>query len=101
MTVADARRRFAKVISRKANAFARFSNLALFIEPELDGHAVLVGELACFDAEGRLRFSELMFGRGDPAFVVLDDGRDLRELGLIEPKQVLRRLIPKRSSFVG
>jgi len=46
---------------------------------------VLDGEVVCFDAEGRPRFYDLMFGRGDPAFVVFDvlalEGRDLRELG--------------------
>jgi ATP-dependent DNA ligase len=45
-----------------------------------------------------------MFGRGDPAFVVFDilvlQGRDLRELPLIERKKVLRRLNPRRSAFV-
>jgi hypothetical protein len=50
----------------------RFSNLALFIDQELHAHAVLDGEVVCFDAEGRARFSELMFGRGDPAFVASD-----------------------------
>jgi bifunctional non-homologous end joining protein LigD len=46
-------------ISRKANAFARFSNLALFIDREMDAHAVLDGEVVCFDGEGRPRFYEL------------------------------------------
>jgi hypothetical protein len=47
-------------VSRKANAFVRFSNLALFIDRELDAHAMLDGEVVCFDAEGRwfsIRFS--------------------------------------------
>ena len=52
-------------VSRKANAFARFSNLALFIDRELDADAVLDGEVVCFDAEGKPRFYDLMFGRGD------------------------------------
>jgi bifunctional non-homologous end joining protein LigD len=91
-------------VSRKAKAFARFSNLALFIDRELDAQAVLDGEVVCFDLEGRPRFYDLMFGRGDPAFVVFDllalDGRDVRGLALIERKKILRRLIPRRSSFV-
>jgi bifunctional non-homologous end joining protein LigD len=45
-----------------------------------------------------------MFRRGDPAFVAFDvlalEGRDLRERPLIERKKILRRLIPRRSSFV-
>jgi hypothetical protein len=36
-------------ISRKANPFSRFSNLALFIDCELNDHAVLDGELVSFD----------------------------------------------------
>jgi bifunctional non-homologous end joining protein LigD len=59
-------------VSRKAYAFARFANLALFIDRELDANAVLDGEVVCFDREGRPRFYDLMFGRGDPAFVVFD-----------------------------
>jgi hypothetical protein len=46
--------------------------LALFIDRELDVQAVLDGEVVCFDSDGRPRFYELMFGRGDPAFVVFD-----------------------------
>jgi ATP-dependent DNA ligase len=57
-------------ISRKGNTFARFSSLALFIDRELD--AALNGEVVCFDREGRPRFYELMFGRGDPTFVAYD-----------------------------
>jgi ATP-dependent DNA ligase len=57
-------------ISRKGNTFARFSSLALFIDRELD--AALNGEVVCFDREGRPRFYELMFGRGDPTFVAFD-----------------------------
>jgi bifunctional non-homologous end joining protein LigD len=37
-------------VSRKANAFARFSNLASFIDRELHAHAVLDGEVVCFDS---------------------------------------------------
>jgi bifunctional non-homologous end joining protein LigD len=91
-------------ISRKANPFTRFANLALFLDRELHAHAVLDGEVVCFDSEGRPRFYELMFGRGDPPFVVFDvlalEGQDLRDLALIERKKILRRLIPRRSSFV-
>jgi ATP-dependent DNA ligase len=39
-------------ISRNANTLARFANLALFIDRELDASAVLDGEIVCFDCEG-------------------------------------------------
>jgi hypothetical protein len=91
-------------ISHKANAFARFSNLALFVDRKLGTQAVLDGEVMFVDGEGRPRFYDLMFGRGDPAFVVSAvlalEGRDVRRRALIEGKKTLRRLIPWRSSFV-
>jgi bifunctional non-homologous end joining protein LigD len=91
-------------ISRNANPLARFGELAIFIDRELDARAVLDGEIACFDREGRPRFDDLMFGRGDAAFVAFDvlslEDRDLRERPLVERKKILRRLVPRRSSFV-
>jgi hypothetical protein len=39
-------------ISRKVDAFARFSNLALFIDRELHAHAVLDGEIVCLRLRG-------------------------------------------------
>jgi bifunctional non-homologous end joining protein LigD len=84
--------------------WARFSSLALFIDRELTVQAVLDGEVVCLDREGRPRFYQLMFGRGDPVFVVFDilalEGRDLRERPLMKRKQILRRLIPRRSPFL-
>jgi bifunctional non-homologous end joining protein LigD len=91
-------------ISRNKNTLARFANLARFVERELDACTVLDGEVVCFDSEVRPRLYELMLGRGDPAFVVFDvlapEGLDLRHLAPIERKNLLRRLIPRRSSFV-
>jgi bifunctional non-homologous end joining protein LigD len=78
--------------------------LALFVDREVGVNAVLDGEVVCFDAEGKPRFYELMFGRRDPAFLAFDvlalKGRDLRERTLVERKKILRRLIPRRSPFV-
>jgi bifunctional non-homologous end joining protein LigD len=81
---------------------ARFGGLAAAIARELRRSAVLDGELVCFDRDGRPRFYDLTFNRGDPCFVpfrVLEvDGRDLRERPLIERKRMLRRPVPHRSS---
>jgi ATP-dependent DNA ligase len=78
--------------------------LALFIDRELGVDAVLDGEGRQLRRGGQPRFYELMFGRGDPAFVAFDilllEGRDLRGLALIERKKILRHLIPRCSSFV-
>jgi ATP-dependent DNA ligase len=57
--------------------------------------AVIDGELVCLDAEG----NELPFRRGSPTFYAFDllylNGRDLRQLPLIERKEKLREVIEK------
>ena len=65
----------ARSSSRAANAFARFSNLALFIDRERDAHAAL--DLVCLDRKGRPRFHDLMFGRCDPAYLLRARKRSL------------------------
>ena len=51
------------------------------------------------DSEGRSVFNELLFRRGCPVFYAFDllylNGRDLRQLRLIERKEKLRALIEK------
>jgi bifunctional non-homologous end joining protein LigD len=62
-------------------------------------NAVVDGELVCLDAEGRSIFNELLFRRGHAIFYAFDllylNGRDLRQLPLIERKEKLRTLIEK------
>jgi ATP-dependent DNA ligase len=62
-------------------------------------NAVIDGELVCLDEEGRSIFNELLFRRGCPTFYAFDllylNGRDLRQLPLIERKEKLRTLIEK------
>lgn len=64
-------------------------------------HAILDGEIACLDEQGYSRFNELLFRRGTPLFCAFDllhlDGKDLRNLPLIERKRTLRRVIPDNS----
>jgi bifunctional non-homologous end joining protein LigD len=61
--------------------------------------AVIDGELVCLDAEGRSIFNELLFRRGSPTFYAFDllylNGRDLRQLQLLERKEKLRQLVEK------
>jgi bifunctional non-homologous end joining protein LigD len=61
--------------------------------------AVIDGELVCLDSEGRSIFNELLFRRGLPIFYAFDilylNGRDLRQLPLIERKTKLREVIEK------
>jgi hypothetical protein len=69
--------------SRKANAFTRFSNLALLTDRELHAHAVLDGEVVCFDGKGRPRVNELMFGRAARSVLGQPSGPSLDEVGAI------------------
>ena len=62
-------------------------------------NAVIDGELVCLDAEGRSIFNELLLRRGCPIFYAFDllylNGRDVRQLPLMERKDKLRALIEK------
>jgi bifunctional non-homologous end joining protein LigD len=62
-------------------------------------NAIIDGEIACVDEEGRSLFNELLFRRGSPIFYAFDllylNGRDLRQLPLTERKEKLRAVIEK------
>lgn len=62
------------------------------------GSAVLDGEIVCLDGDGKPKFRDLLFRRGEPRFIAFDilwsDGKDLRDLPLIERKDRLRKLVP-------
>lgn len=57
------------------------------------------GELVCLDAEGRSIFNKLLLRRGCPIFYAFDllylNGRDLRQLPVIERKEDLRAVIER------
>jgi ATP-dependent DNA ligase len=59
--------------------------------------AVIDGEIVCLDAQGRSRFNDLLFHRGEACFVAFDllwcAGKDLRRLALIERKLRLRSVV--------
>ena len=62
--------------------------------------AVLDGEIACLDEQGRSVFRNLLFRRGQCVFIAFDllflNGKDLRPLPLIERKIALRKLLTRR-----
>jgi ATP-dependent DNA ligase len=62
-------------------------------------NAIIDGEIACLDEQGRSIFNELLFRRGCPIFYAFDilylNDRDLRQLPLIERKEKLRAVIEK------
>ena len=79
--------------------------LALAIGRQFAGRsAILDGEIVRPGPDGRPMFYELMRRRGPFCFYAFDllwlDGKDLRNLVLLERKKLLRRLLPRRSQAV-
>jgi bifunctional non-homologous end joining protein LigD len=66
--------------------------------------AILDGEVVCLDEDGRSDFKKPLFRREWPFFFAFDlfelDGRDLRQLPLIERRIRLKRIMPKVESRV-
>jgi bifunctional non-homologous end joining protein LigD len=88
-----------ELISRKRNAYKSFQDLRDNLAKLKVNSAVIDGELVCLDSEGRSIFNELLFRRGSPIFYAFDllylNGRDLRQLPLIERKEKLREVIER------
>ena len=86
-----------ELISRKRNAYKSFQDLRDNLAKLKVQNAVIDGEIVCLDAEGRSIFNDLLHRKGRPVFYALDllylNGRDLRQLPLIERKDKLRNLI--------
>jgi bifunctional non-homologous end joining protein LigD len=88
-----------ELVSRRRNAYKSFGELRGNLGALKVKDAVIDGELVCLDSEGRSIFNELLFRRGSPIFYAFDilylNGRDLRQLPLIERKTKLREVIEK------
>jgi bifunctional non-homologous end joining protein LigD len=88
-----------ELISRRRNSYKRFQELGGHLAGLKVKNAVIDGELVCLDSEGRSIFNELLFRRGYPIFYAFDllylNGRDLRQLPLLERKEKLTALIEK------
>jgi bifunctional non-homologous end joining protein LigD len=88
-----------RLISRNGNRFTGFGDLWAGIEfaPKAK-HAIVDGEIVCVDEHGHSQFNELLFRRGSPRFAAFDllylNGKDLRQLPLIEQKRALRKVVP-------
>src|SRR5713226_5671922 len=82
------------LVSRKAHVYKSFPDLCASLA-QLPHEAILDGEIVCLDGAGR----PLFYRRGQPHFYAFDapylDGRDLRELPLIERKRILQRIVPR------
>jgi len=88
-----------ELVSRRRNSYKSFQELRSRLAGLKVKNAVIDGEIVCLDAEGRSIFNELLFRRGCPIFYAFDllylNGRDLRQLPLLERKEKLRALIEK------
>ena len=86
-----------KLISRNLNRFKSFDSLKKSLNNLSVQNAILDGEIVCLDSQGVSQFNELFSRRGRPVFYAFDllwlDGKDFREMPLMEHKKGLRRLI--------
>jgi len=94
-----------ELISRNGNMFRGFADLATWIAEHLRVEsAVLDGEIACVDDDGRPVFRDLLFRRRQCVFIAFDllylNGKDLRTLPLIERKTALKRLFRRKRSRI-
>lgn len=66
--------------------------------------AVLDGEIVCFNQDGRSNFHKLLFRRDSPYFAAFDvlmlNGRDMRQLPLMERKARLKSIMPRVQSRI-
>lgn len=93
------------LISKKGFAYKRFPDLCNRLASAFRAREVILdGEIVCVDSQGRPRFYDLMFRRGEPCFFAFDilwkDGKDLRGLSLLMRKKILEKLIPQKHSHV-
>jgi bifunctional non-homologous end joining protein LigD len=84
--------------SRRGNTYKSKSFLPLSKAlATLNCAAILDGEIVTLDDDGRPMFYDLLRRRGDPVFYCFDvlwhDGKDLRQLGLLERKRRLEKLV--------
>jgi bifunctional non-homologous end joining protein LigD len=90
-----------QLVSRRANVYKSFPGLCSSLA-QLPHEAILDGEIVCLDRGGRPQFDQLFYRRGEPYFYAFDvpylDGRDLREMPLIERKRILHGIVPRSDS---
>src|SRR6266498_1991725 len=81
-----------RMLSKNGNRMRRFETLLDALPP---GY-VFDGEIVALDGDGRPRFSDLLFGRREPAYIPFDvlvvDGEDMRALALKERKALLDKI---------
>jgi bifunctional non-homologous end joining protein LigD len=94
-----------RLVSGNGHTFTRWDALKREIAASIRCRsAVLDGEIACLDPDGRTNFYALLFGRRAPFYCVFDalilDGEDLRSRPLLERKRRLLDVMPVIESRV-
>lgn len=92
-------------MSRNGHVFTQWDPLKREIASSLPCRSAIVdGEIACLDPDGRSNFYHLLFRRRAPFFCAFDllmiDGEDVRPLPLLERKRRLLDVIPRIESRV-
>jgi bifunctional non-homologous end joining protein LigD len=95
-----------RLVSRRGNEMKRFDDLCSLIGQELKvSNAVLDGEIVAVDESRMPAFYDLMKRKRQVVYYAFDvlwlDGKDLRELPLLERKKILRSILPRKSSWIG
>jgi bifunctional non-homologous end joining protein LigD len=84
-------------MSRKQIQYKSFAGLNSIMAKLPVKNAILDGEVVCLDSDGRSQFRPLMRRRQDVSFYAFDllwlNGRDLRQLPLLDRKQRLQSLV--------
>jgi bifunctional non-homologous end joining protein LigD len=96
---------FCVIRSKRGRDFTRFDELCRQVHRGIPAReAILDGEVLAVDRSGLPNFHGLLAGEGPMAYVAFDllwlDGRDLRDLPLIERKRRLTRLIGDQTGSV-
>jgi len=95
-----------RLISRRGNEMKRFNELAGLVAKDVKvKSAVLDGEIVALDGSSKPAFYDLMKRQCQAVYYAFDilwlNGRDLRDLSLLERKKILRSVIPRQSACVG
>jgi len=95
-----------RMLSKTLNPLKRFQHLL----DALPLDCVFDGEICVLDEDGKPRFNDLLFGRGEPVYVVFDllfyEREDIRSLPLKERRAILdqevkRYGLQKSELFIG
>ena len=91
------------LVSRNAHVYKAFADLRASLA-QIPHDAILDGEIVCLEVNGCPDFNGLFYRRKQPYFMAFDipylDGRDLRELPLLEGKRILRGIVPADSRLL-